>query len=93
MDGPRHDQLTVTNLALTFRLIPETIILISGCGTVANPKEGAFVDVDSQYTWTVEDDRSTINSSLAKPYSAAGTKPAERWKPQSFPLHDQQVSP
>lgn len=42
------DQVTVNNIARTFRLIPETIILVTDSGTVAIPDEtSSFPDVDS----------------------------------------------
>ena len=37
----RMDQITVNNLAKTFRLIPQTVILVSACGTVALPDNDA----------------------------------------------------
>ena len=42
----RSDQITVNNIARTFRLIPQTIILVSESGTVAIPdgEDGAFPD-------------------------------------------------
>ena len=43
----RPEQLTVSNVAKTFRLIEDTIILVSEQGTIAIPEDGAFVDVDS----------------------------------------------
>ena len=56
----RSDQLTVSNIARTFRLIPETIILISESGTVAIPdgENGVFPDLDSSLMWVVEGDKS-----------------------------------
>ena len=53
------DQLSVNNLAVAFRLIPETIILVSSCGTVAISEDGLFGDVDPLYTLTVEGDKAT----------------------------------
>ena len=50
----RLTQLATSNIAWAFRLIPETIILVSERDTVALPQDGAFHDVDDCYTWTVE---------------------------------------
>ena len=52
----RPSQLTTTNIARAFRLIPDTIILVSDRGTLALPTDGVFDDVDECYTWTVEGD-------------------------------------
>ena len=57
----RPNQLTISTLAVAFRLIPDTIFLVSSCGTVVIAKEGLFRDVDSDYSWTVEGDKSTVN--------------------------------
>ena len=46
----RPAQLTVNTVAIAFRLIPETIILVSDCGTVAIPENGKFTDVDPAYS-------------------------------------------
>jgi hypothetical protein len=55
------DQITVNNLAKMFRLIPQTVILVGTCGTVALPDsdDGLFFDLDSTLSWTVEGDRSS----------------------------------
>ena len=50
----RPSQLTTANIARAFRLMPETIILVSDRDTVAIPQDGIFHDVDNSYTWTVE---------------------------------------
>ena len=81
------DQITVCNIARTFRLIPQTIILVSESGTVAIPdgESGAFPDLDSFLTWTVEGDKARSGSSS---FLTGSTGPApsakERWKPQPF---------
>ena len=57
----RPNQLTISTLAVAFWLIPDTIFLVLCCGTVAIAEEGLFRDVDSDYSWTVEGDKSTVN--------------------------------
>ena len=86
----RQSQLTVANIARTFRLIPETIFLVSDRGTVALPTDGVFEDVDQCYTWTVEGDKSTAMAMLqSRPlpsHSSSGKQSSgDRWKPQAFP--------
>ena len=56
----RPSQLTVANITRTFRLIPETIFLVSELGTVALPTDGVF-NVNQCFTWSVEGDKSTAN--------------------------------
>ena len=87
----RSDQLTVSNIARTFRLIPETIILVSESGTVAIPdgENGVFPDLNSSLTWVVEGDKSTFRPNQPGPFqagSASGSNPPskERWKPHAF---------
>lgn len=80
-------QLTTSNIARAFRLIQETIILVSERDTVALPQDGVFHDVDDCYTWTVEGEKATTNISVA-PMGASGSgkgSGGERWKPQVFP--------
>ena len=56
----RASQVTVSNLARTFRLVGSTIILISSSGTVAIPDDdGCFPDLDTLLSWTVEGDQVT----------------------------------
>ena len=83
----RPSQLTTANIARAFRLIPDTIILVSERDTVALPQDGVFHDVDDCYTWIVEGEKATTNMSMAGgPGTAvAKGKGAERWKPQAFP--------
>lgn len=90
----RSDQVTVNNIARTFRLIPETIILVSDTGTVAIPDEnGSFSDLDSfsLLGWTVEGDKSSRSqAAMFSGHSSVGVKsnpsaPKERWKPHLFP--------
>ena len=88
----RSDQVTVNNIARTFRLIPETIILVSDSGTVAIPDDnGSFSDVDSLLGWTVEGDKSSRSqAAFVSGQSSAGVKSnplasKERWKPHLFP--------
>ena len=85
----RPSQLTTSNIARAFRLIPETIILVSERDTGAFPQDGVFHDVDDCYTWTVEGEKATTNISVA-PIGASGhgsrkSSGGERWKPQVFP--------
>lgn len=88
----RSDQITVNNIARTFRLIPQTIILVSESGTVAIPdgEDGAFPDLDSFLTWKVEGDKSTFRNQSgplafqAGPPSGNNPPSKERWKPQPF---------
>ena len=78
----RPSQLTTTNIARAFRLIPDTIILVSDRGTVALPTDGVFDDVDECYTWTVEGDKATNGGgSIATRAPKSGV---ERWKPKTF---------
>ena len=73
----RPEQLTVTNVAKTFRLIEDTIILVSERGTVAIPEDGVFVDVDSLDHWTVQGDKTTGPRITGQS--------ASKWRPQAFP--------
>ena len=50
----RPSQLTTVNIARAFRLIPDTIILVSEWDSVALPQDGIFHDVDE---WTVEGEK------------------------------------
>ena len=84
----RSDQLTVSNIARTFRLIPEAIILVSESATVAIP-DGVFPDLNSSLMWVVEGDKSTFRLNQPGPYfqtGSAGSNPPskERWKPHAF---------
>ena len=92
----RMDQITVNNLAKTFRLIPQTVILVSTCGTVALPDsdDGLFFDLDPTLSWTVEGDRSSTcttrpsqlvqSSNLASLSHTKNGKEKEKWKPTTF---------
>ena len=86
----RSDQITVCNIARTFRLIPQTIILVSESGTVAIPdgESGGFPDLDSFLTWTVEGDKARSGhgpSSFLTGSSGSGPAPSkEKWKPQPY---------
>ena len=76
----RPEQLTVSNVAKTFRLIEDTIILVSERGTVAIPEDGVFVDVDSLDQWTVQGDKTT------GPRVTGQSGPStSKWRPQAFP--------
>ena len=55
----RRDQLTVEVVSKVFRLIPQTVLLVSDVGTIATADEGVFNNVDAVYTWTVEGDKAT----------------------------------
>ena len=79
----RPSQLTVANIDRTFRLIPETIFLVSERGTVALPTDCVFDDVDQCFTWSVGD-KSTANRAGA--ITAPGKQGSDCWKPQAFPL-------
>ena len=46
-------------LSKVFRLVPQTVLLVSDVGTIATANEGVFTDVDAVYTWMVEGDRAT----------------------------------
>lgn len=61
----RPSQLTTSNIAQAFRLIPETIILVYEHDTVALPQDGIFHDVDDCYSWTVEGEKATTSVSVA----------------------------
>ena len=78
----RPGQLSVANIAKTFRLIPDTIILVSERGTVAIPdgEDGIFSDIDSFDVWKVEGDKAT-----GPRVSTAQLQGSGKWKPQSFP--------
>lgn len=93
----RPDQLTVNVLAKAFRLIPETVFLVSDRGTIAVAQDGAFQDVDDLYTWAVEGDKATTStsrstigyhgdgsSSHSQGNRAALVGESSRWKPTSF---------
>ena len=87
----RPDQLSVNNLAVAFRLIPETIILVSSCGTVAISEDGLFGDVDPLYSWTVEGDKATNRlmgrngTGPQQQQQQQQSKPlGDRWKPHTF---------
>ena len=91
----RMDQITVNNLAKTFRLIPQTVILVSTCGTVALPDgdDGLFFDLDPTLSWTVEGDKSStsrpgqlVQSTNLNPLaSTIKAEKKEKWKPTTFP--------
>lgn len=72
----RPEQLTTTNIAKAFRLIEETIILVSDRGTVAIPEGGVFTDVDYLDQWIVQGDKVT------GPRFSMGA--STKWTPQSF---------
>ena len=76
----RSEQLAVSNLAKTFRLLPDNIVLISDRGTVAIPEDGTFNDVDSFDSWTVEGDKAT-----GPRITGSGSGSTAKWKPQSYP--------
>ena len=86
----RPDQLTITVLSKAFRLIPETIFLVSDRGTIAVAEDGIFQDVDDLYTWSVEGEKATVGS--ARPIQSgghgtraiAGESSQSRWKPTTF---------
>ena len=83
----RSDQITVSSIARTFRLIPETIILVSDSGTVAIPDSdsGSFPDLDSTIGWTVEGEKSTLRNQPLSLSTHGRVPPSkERWKPQIF---------
>ena len=82
----RLDQLTVNVLSKAFRIIPETLFLVSEQGTIAMPEEGKFQDVDECMNWIVEGDKTTTGSGTARgaSTSASSSKPS-KWKPHSFP--------
>ena len=82
----RLDQLTVNVLSKAFRIIPETLFLVSEQGTIAMPEEGKFQDVDECMNWIVEGDKTTTGSGAARgaSTSASSSKPS-KWKPHSFP--------
>ena len=85
----RMDQITVNNLAKTFRLIPQTVTLVSTCGTVALP-DGLL---DFTLSWMVEGDKSShgstsqllqstsLGSSLSQTKNG---KEKEKWKSTTF---------
>ena len=90
----RVDQITVNNLTKTFRLIPQTVILVSTCGTVALPdvNDGLFYDLDPTLSWTVEGDKSStsrpgqlMQSTNLNPASTIKNEKKEKWKPTIFP--------
>ncbi len=77
----RTDQLTTHSLSIAFRLIPDTIVLISQCGTVAIPCDGVFHDVDTSMSWNVEGDKATAGARVGP----IAPKPEQRWKPKNYP--------
>ena len=96
----RRDQLTIEVLSKVFRLVPETVLLVSNVGTIATAEDGVFKNVDALYAWTVEGDRVTSVSSISscglsetrrpslrlkhKPGSSSTQSSSERWKPQPY---------
>lgn len=52
----KRTQLTTTNIAKAFKLMPESIILVSEKGALALPQEGVFEDIDNNLKWNVEGD-------------------------------------
>ena len=74
----RPEQLSVANIAKAFRLIEETIILVSDRETVAIPEGGMFYDVDYLVSWTVQGDKATGPR-------FGGPAAASKWKPQFYP--------
>ena len=83
----RQDQLTLNTISRAFRLVPETVLLVSERGTVAIPVDGVFKDVDEMYTWTVEGDKVTSHSSSGRnsgPRQLSTNQPVAKWKPQVF---------
>ena len=74
----RLEQLTVSNVAKTFRLVEDTIILVSERGTVAIPEDGVFVDIDSLDNWMVQGDKTTGPR-------VTGQSGAKQWRPKAFP--------
>ena len=73
----RPEQLTVANIAKAFRLVEETVILVSERETVAIPEDGMFQDVDILDLWTVQGDKATG--------PRFGGPVVSKWKPQSYP--------
>ena len=81
----RPDQLTISVLSKAFRLIPETIFLVSDRGTIAVAEDGVFQDVDELYTWSVGE-KATVGSSrpLSRASSGESSQSQSRWKPTAF---------
>ena len=80
----RSDQLTTSNVAIAFRLIPGTIILVSVYGHVALPDENGIFDADPRNSWKVEGDKSTARPAGRTSLPVPATKQHERWRPQTF---------
>lgn len=88
----RPSQLTVSSLARTFRLVGNTIFLISTSGTVAIPDDdGSFPDLDTLLSWTVEGDQATTtlrstsldHGSAWAPVGSVKSSGKDRWRPQA----------
>ena len=81
----RSDQLTTSNVAIAFRLIPETIILVSDYGHVALPDANGIFDADPRNSWKVEGGKSTARPAGRASLPVPAAKQHERWRLQSFP--------
>ena len=79
----RPEQLTVSNIAKAFRLIEETIMLVSERGTIAVATDGTFHDVNRLDLWTVQGDKATGPRIVGSQAAACTSVP--KWRPQSFP--------
>jgi hypothetical protein len=100
----RGDQLTLNTIANAFRLVVETVLLVSERGTVAVPQDGLFNDVDEMYAWTVEGDKITTNSASIRHVGSKQSlstaiqsvknekKTTEKWRPIAFPANRTKVT-
>lgn len=82
----KPEQLSVAVIAKAFRLIPDTILLVSERGRIAVPEDGIFVDVDYLDVWTVQGDKTTGPRIIGSGVGSSGG-PAMKWKPQTLPQH------
>ena len=84
----RPEQLTVRYIAKAFRLIEETIILVSDRGTVAIPEDGIFRDLDMYEQWTVQGTKTSgpraATASAVGALSLCSGGAAPKWTPHLF---------
>ena len=84
----RPDQLIISVISKAFKLVPETVFLVSDRGTIAMAEDGVFQDVDDLYTWSVEEEKATVGTT--KPVvggpsrASSGESSQSRWKPSTF---------
>ena len=96
----RQSQLTIMNIGKAFKLIPDSLLLVSETGTVALPDVDGLFDeeVDNSIKWRVDGEEvasgqgSTSTTGLglssnatACSFYSSKTPGVSQWKPRSFP--------